>query len=863
MASCSFVGVGHRAPSSESAVYSLSDFEELASELSKKVNLFELVWEKDPEAEFFGGTSRDFLYWLKRKLSVAKTPQDFDALASELRALQSIDVRDFIIGESDIDIVTNKSIIVSAEDYGIKSIDLISPERFDRTSQIGRDEIAQGFIPVEKIRLGKSGFKSEGTFGNGLEEVFTGKISIVFSSAEDFASTRFAKLKLNHPVLLALRYLRLTAMQYASLYGKTHPKKEVLFEMMGENRQAVKEVISSALEGRALNPYLNNEKFAEWINGTLKKGYRSYTNPTATKLLHEEFRVDLLSRTYDSIDPLKPYLFSQFRDEENIARALTENAVEPDRLYKPIDEFFPNSLMYHGTRGEEAFRGILFQGVMESSDGVGGRGLYSVAEKDIEFAIKWGGDKSRVVQFEILPNAKIVDISKNGYARSLYKRLGLNQDEFCEKFGIDILKYDYGLTDAFVVKNSNALGAANGTYRKIASFGKILDEAAKLRSLADIKAFVEMGKSNRLTKDEWKMAISSFDESINLDLSIKELISDQKFEAASKLVYGYEGDEQFTMAKKIMDESMKAYSSGVRPQVIENSFYTTKNIILTNFPEKKSLFLEYYEKPWGDFIKKAFAGDMDMQWEFNEHLQIKAIIQQRFALMERGPQYLENGEALVKEMLVLYKEIYGDLNISTTNHIYEYTAEQVRRYFHGENLTKVAKPIVEALEESLFVKMNNPFAERALFELVEFYNASMSIRGPDDRSFGFVQVMNKFYDNFQGDVTKNETSRAFLRLLYSDFKEDSFAISVYREKIQAGYIKSILANIDEKTASYHLSIIGSLAHMHNRYDGLENLATDMKKAGYSKELVAQARALSAGKSFKKTCKDFILNFMGR
>ncbi len=60
----------------------IEEFKSLAEELSHKVNLFKDVWTVDPEAEFYGGTSRDYLYWLKRQFRGATTRAQIDATFS-------------------------------------------------------------------------------------------------------------------------------------------------------------------------------------------------------------------------------------------------------------------------------------------------------------------------------------------------------------------------------------------------------------------------------------------------------------------------------------------------------------------------------------------------------------------------------------------------------------------------------------------------------------------------------------------------------------------------------------------------------------------------------------------------------------
>src|SRR5439155_17640038 len=133
---------------------------------------------------------------------------------------------------------------------------------------------------VEKIRLTREGFKE--ALGHGIRDIHEGKISIHFATPDEFASTDFAQKKLNHPVLLALRYLRLVAINYFKAHGAGYPNKKLLLRDLDPR---VGEIIRTAkLDGYP-------EKFWEWANGTIKKAFLSYTNPTAAKVLFDELGV--------------------------------------------------------------------------------------------------------------------------------------------------------------------------------------------------------------------------------------------------------------------------------------------------------------------------------------------------------------------------------------------------------------------------------------------------------------------------------------------------------------------------------------------------------------------------------------------
>lgn len=119
----------------------LDEYTTLAHELSHKVNLFQETWKANPDAVFYGGTSRDFLYWLKGQFAGAKSRAEVDATIKRLKALPRIDVRDFIIGDSDIDVVSDRAIKLDPAHYGIKRIDTLSKDIFDPDSVAGKNEI--------------------------------------------------------------------------------------------------------------------------------------------------------------------------------------------------------------------------------------------------------------------------------------------------------------------------------------------------------------------------------------------------------------------------------------------------------------------------------------------------------------------------------------------------------------------------------------------------------------------------------------------------------------------------------------------------------------------------------------------------
>jgi hypothetical protein len=321
----------------------IDEFQQLSEELSHKVNLFDDVWKADPEAEFYGGTSRDFSYWVKGQFKNTSSREIALNKAKELRRVPIIHVREFIGLDSDIDIITKSNIKIMAQDYGIKSkIDTRLPNLFTPETPEGQNEILQGHIPVEKIRLSSKGYVRKGVLGDGLREIYEGKITVHFSSPEDFAKSEYAKKGINHPILLALRFIRLQAVNYFQEYGSDYPNLKKLFDLDPTSEQQVDRVIKEALDGKTLLPYLDNPSFESWLNGTIQKAFRSHTNPTAAMELMKKFGADALPLIYDKVEPINQYLFAKKWNEHEAEVNLEAFGFTPQQLFKKVESYFPD-----------------------------------------------------------------------------------------------------------------------------------------------------------------------------------------------------------------------------------------------------------------------------------------------------------------------------------------------------------------------------------------------------------------------------------------------------------------------------------------------------------------------------------------
>lgn len=129
-----FFTLASRAASADVSKLGQAEYVKLAEELSHKVDLFRDVWQEDGNTQIFGGTIRDYLYWLKGRFKSAATPEQAQEIAAKLRARQTIQVREFVVGESDVDLIRETRSSLDRDRYGVSKIDVISPARFDAST---------------------------------------------------------------------------------------------------------------------------------------------------------------------------------------------------------------------------------------------------------------------------------------------------------------------------------------------------------------------------------------------------------------------------------------------------------------------------------------------------------------------------------------------------------------------------------------------------------------------------------------------------------------------------------------------------------------------------------------------------------
>ncbi|MGE0528551.1 MAG: hypothetical protein AB7P49_15890, partial [Bdellovibrionales bacterium] len=431
-------------------LFSLQEFEQLAVALAPKVDLFAAVWEIDPNAEFFAGTSRDYVYWLRGHFKQIKSRQEALAKRDELMTLERIEARRFLIGESDVDMISSQIHSFNIERYGLKSVDLVSARRLDPSTNEGKSERDEGFIPTEKIRLSKKGIMHSEGLGNGFEEIYHARPTVTFSSPEVFAQSEYAKAGKAHEVRLALRFLRILAMNYYHVYGKGFPDKTTLFDIDQESAAQTQKAIDRAFSGESeFFNFIRRPAGKKRIDDVIKKLFRSYTNPTAAYELCKHFGVDRLVGEF-GLEPINQYLFAKDRDARQVAENRKLYNIPAGVIVNAASRL-PDLTVLHGVRREENYRPLLLQGVLESENGTAGRGVYVVTPKNLKFASDWARSKDRVVQSQISANAAYIDVNE-GPGKKLFEEFAarsntLNRssiyDDFCDFFGIDIIKYSY------------------------------------------------------------------------------------------------------------------------------------------------------------------------------------------------------------------------------------------------------------------------------------------------------------------------------------------------------------------------------------------------------------------------------------
>lgn len=478
-------------------------FGALALRLAPRVDLFQAIWAVDPDAELYGGTSRDFLWFLRRKFSAARSVDDVDAIVRALEA-RVIDAREFIAPESDVDVISTKELgdSVLYDPAFVTRIERVGAEWFRPKHPRYEQELQQGGIPVEKIRLGRQGFRApvDPALAGGVEEIHRGVPTLGYR--DTIRDTQFFRDRENHPLLLVLRWLRQTSVAYFQRFGRGAPSEENLREVLDETSiRTAREIVAEALRApETLRPFFAKESFSKRVNRQVQKSYRSHINPTVARLLHARFSIDEVLAPYVPA-PVRPYhsvMFAHRWADDALAAwaadAEVAAAVEPFGDYARREGFGTNGAsveVLHGTPSLDAYRSLVFAGAAPSESGSGGSGLYASDRRHRGFVENWRKQERPkelgplVVRLRVRSGARFVDTTR-GSGQALWKKFdaggfgpvkeigGARYDAFARRFGVDVLRFEYGTVAAYVVKNGDVLESIAGdtmplmTYRDAA-----------------------------------------------------------------------------------------------------------------------------------------------------------------------------------------------------------------------------------------------------------------------------------------------------------------------------------------------------------------------------------------------------------
>lgn len=289
------LGVGSPAPcygsNTPSLHFSEAEFRQIAIELAQKVDLFQDIWALDPDAVLTAGVVRDFLYFVRQKLARSSSLE-------ELRKIERIELKEFMLEESDVDLVSTQwdfSTIVP-KNYGFDRLDRVTPDRFTPGKPHYRTEHDQGYIPIEKLMLGKTTISSPSAFGDGFHEIYTGKPTIWIPDNAMFNATYFAGLGANHLVLLVMRYVRTLSLNFAKT-GATDIQGDFA-NIPAPIIERMQEIASSSLHSMFMN-----SKFAEWYRKGVDRAFRGGGSTKYTFQLFQKLGLDLVVAKWPEQSP--------------------------------------------------------------------------------------------------------------------------------------------------------------------------------------------------------------------------------------------------------------------------------------------------------------------------------------------------------------------------------------------------------------------------------------------------------------------------------------------------------------------------------------------------------------------------------
>ncbi len=376
-----------------------------------------------------------------------------------------------------------------------------------------------------------------------MAEIYHGRLSVTIPALETFQNTHFAKLGINHRILLVARYLRGVAQDYFREYGREIPSESDLTERIPfQTLKEIRQITADAANDPAFVELVKNARFRTFLNSQVQKSLRGYTNPEAAAALFKLFGLDTVWKRNESLEPVNQYLFAHEPLASNTVKArIASYGFKAEEVLSPVDQLLPDLTIYHGTPSDVAFRSILSQGALPSqSDRYVGSGLYAASKESIPFLTRnyAGGDEKRIVKFKVSSNTRAVDISK-GKGKELFEeylrrhpdlkeKRGFSRaaNSFANKFDIELLRYQFIDTKdrPFVVKNSRILSSPEGHLAKIVSLGEIMNLATRVSDLNTLSAFNDAFGYSGLLPEDAEVVLSNINAPPELVSRIKTLL---------------------------------------------------------------------------------------------------------------------------------------------------------------------------------------------------------------------------------------------------------------------------------------------------------------------------------------------------
>lgn len=451
-------------------------FARIAERASHQVDLFREVWAKDPLARFYGGTARDYLWFIRKQLSRCEDKACVDRVERELME-RLIDAKEFVVGESDVDVVSELFEIAADFDRAhFKRIETIRPAWLRAGTPESAQDERQGGVPVEKIILGREGFQPHPVkaYRSGVEEIWRGIPTL--HADPRIVDTAMYRDGENHPLLLALRYVRQVAVAYYQRYERRVPWDAEMTALLEPESVKALESILAAVNAKpeSLYRFLAHGAFLKRLNRQLGRIFRSYTNPDASRWVFRRFKIDETLGWFEGrgIEPYHTVLYAHRWDPEEVAHGRSRH-YNLERLRHSVASWAVKQgleletyrgqktlPLFHGTRSLAAYRSIVFQGILPSPSGSAGAGPYAVDRRSIAFAEAWSRGSSPtggplVAKVHLRADAVVLDMSlQEAYSKNL-SALGA-------EVGADVVRYPYGSTHAYVVVNGAAIVGSEG-----------------------------------------------------------------------------------------------------------------------------------------------------------------------------------------------------------------------------------------------------------------------------------------------------------------------------------------------------------------------------------------------------------------